>query len=533
MSVRKVFIAASIAAAAAIAVAGRFWPPAYWVALFAGPVILLGIYDMLQTSHTIMRNYPLVGRGRYWMEILRPKMYQYFIESDLNGRPFNRIQRSVVYQRSKGALDTTPFGTQLDVYAPGYEWMSHSIMPVSPADMNHAPRVLIGGPDCKTPYSSSLLNISAMSFGALSANAVLALGTGAKLGGFALNTGEGGISVHHLAPGGDLVWQVGTGYFGCRDKSGAFSPEHFRENAARPSVKMIELKLSQGAKPGHGGILPAGKNTPEIAAIRGVEPYTRVDSPPGHSAFSTPVEMIKFIGQLRSLSGGKPVGFKLCVGKRSEFMALCKAMVSTGIKPDFITVDGGEGGTGAAPVEFSNSVGMPLKEGLAFVYDALSGHGLKRDVKIIASGKVIEGFDIVRNLALGADLCASARGMMLALGCIQALECNSNHCPTGITTHDPDLMVGLVVADKAPRVAKFHAETVKCAAELFAAAGFRTPEEAMRHHIFRRTNPTEVRRMDEIFPYIPEGSLLGDDIPAAYRDIMRRVDPASFRPRSI
>ena len=341
------------------------------------------------------------------------------------------------------------------------------------------------------------------------------------------------VSPYHLEPGGDLIWQVGTGYFGCRNKDGSFSEELFKKSASAEAVKMIELKISQGAKPGHGGILPAAKNTPEIAAIRGVPPYTRVDSPPGHSAFSTPEEMCRFIGKLRELSGGKPIGFKLCVGKRSEIISLFRAMISTGIKPDFISVDGGEGGTGAAPVEFSNSVGMPLTEGLAFMHDALTGHGLREEIKIMASGKLATGFDIGRSLALGADLCSSARGMMFALGCIQALECNANICPTGITTQDPDLTVGLVVSDKAPRVANYHKETLKSAAELFAAAGFSKPEEARRYHLFRRTNPIEVRRMDEIFPYIPKGSMLQGEPPAQYRDILLRSDPASFTPRSL
>lgn len=479
-----------------------------------------------------MRNFPIIGRGRYWMEDLRPKMYQYFIESDLNGRPFSRVLRSLVYQRAKRELDTTPYGTQLDVYEVGYEWLAHSIDPVPEEEMDFSPRIKIGGPDCSRPYSASLLNISAMSFGSLSHTATKALNGGAKDGNFCHNTGEGGISPHHLEHGGSLTWQVGTGYFGCRTKEGKFDEGLFKENAGRPTVKMIELKLSQGAKPGHGGILPAVKNTPEIAAIRGLEPYTRVLSPPRHSAFSSPKGLLEFIQKLRELSGGKPVGFKLCVGKRSQVIALCRAMIATGIRPDFITVDGGEGGTGAAPLEFSNAVGFPLKEGLVFVYDALVGHGLKKDIKIVASGKIITGFDIVRALGLGADLCNSARGMMLALGCIQALECNKNTCPTGVTTQDPDLAAGLDVADKRTRVKNYQSETLRSAAELFSATGFRNPADVQRFHLFRRVSPIEVRRLDEIYPYYGEGSMLDGNCPDCYRDIYDRADVDTFEPRA-
>jgi glutamate synthase domain-containing protein 2 len=350
------------------------------------------------------------------------------VESDTSGRPFSREQRSVVYARAKNTRDTIPFGTVEDVYETGYEWVNHSL---SPKKIGHADvRVMIGGPDCKQPYSASLLNISAMSFGALSNNAVIALNQGAKIGGFAHNTGEGGISPHHLM-GGDLIWQVGTGYFGCRDKDGKFCPDTFSENAQKEQVKMIEIKLSQGAKPGHGGILPAAKLTQEIAKIRNVPMGKDVDSPPGHNAFTNPLEFIDFVTQLRELSGGKPIGFKLCVGKRREFIAICKAMHETGIAPDFISVDGGEGGTGAAPMEFSNHIGTPLVEGLIFVHNVLVGFDLRKKVKIISGGKMTSGFGLVKRLALGADLCNSARAMMMALGCIQARKCNSNLCPVG------------------------------------------------------------------------------------------------------
>lgn len=415
---RNDFIVFSVISLLLIAgIAFFFWPPFWWTLLFFGPIILLGFYDMAQARHAIMRNFPIFGRGRYVMEELRPKLYQYFIESDIDGRPFSRIFRSVVYQRAKKQLDTSPFGTQLNVYEEGYEWMNHSIAALDAHDLGHDPRVMVGGPNCQQPYHASIFNVSAMSYGSLSKNAILALNGGAKIGNFAHNTGEGGISPYHIEPGGDLIYQVGTGYFGCRTKDGNFSPELFAERTAMPNVKMIELKLSQGAKPGHGGILPAKKNTPEISKIRNVEPFTAVLSPPYHKAFSTPIGLLELIKQMQELSGGKPVGFKLCIGSRSEFLGICKAMVQTGIYPDFISVDGGEGGTGAAPMEFSNSVGTPFKEGLAFAYDALVGFDLKKDIRILASGKILTGFHIFRALALGADACYSARAMMMALGC--------------------------------------------------------------------------------------------------------------------
>ena len=520
------FLSISAVVFGATAGAAFFWPPVLWSLVVTAPLFAVGIYDMLQTQRTIMRNYPLVGRGRYWMEILRPKIYQYFVESDINGRPFSRFQRSVVYQRAKRELETTPFGTQLDVNAVGYEWISHSIAPV--ADVDFSPRIMIGGKDCKKPYSASLLNISAMSFGSLGRNAILALNAGAKRGKFYHNTGEGGLSRYHLEPGGDVAWQIGTGYFGARAPDGRFSPERFKENAAAESVRMIELKLSQGAKPGHGGILPGVKNTPEIAAARGVEPGTTVHSPPGHSAFSTPRGLLEFLARLRELSGGKPVGFKLCVGHPTEFAAICKAMLATGIKPDFITVDGGEGGTGAAPLEFSNGVGMPLTEGLVLVDDFLRGFGLRDEIVVIASGKIVTGFDIVRTLALGADVCNSARGMMFALGCIQALSCNTNQCPTGITTQDPARQRGLVPADKEVRVANFHEGTVRTAAELLGAAALKRPEQVKRQHIRRRVSPTEVRRFDQIYPIVEMGSMPGGKVPERYARPVEVADPDHF-----
>ena len=506
------------------------WQPMWWALVILVPMLLIGFYDMFQSKHAIMRNFPILGRGRYVMEDLRPKLYQYFIESDTNGRPLSRIYRAIVYQRAKQELKTTPFGTQLDVYEEGYEWMNHSIAALDVHDMNEHPRVLVGGKNCKQPYSASVFNVSAMSFGSLSSAAVMALNGGAKIGDFAHNTGEGGISPHHDKHGGDLIYQVGTGYFGCRTKDGNFSPEEFQKRTVNDNVKMIELKLSQGAKPGHGGILPAKKNTEEIAKIRGVEAGTDVNSPPYHKAFSTPKGLLELITQMQELSGGKPVGFKLCVGHRSEFLAICKAMIKTGMRPDFICVDGGEGGTGAAPLEFSNSVGMPYMEGLAFVYDALVGFGLKNEIKIFASGKIMTGFDIFKAMALGADACYSARAMMLAVGCIQALECNKNSCPTGVATQDKELIRGLKVDDKKVRVANYHKETVNSFVELLAAAGLRDASEINKNLINRRISMKEYLRFDEIFPYMKEGALLNKDTcPSNWRPYLEMADADSFR----
>ena len=511
-------------------VAYFYWPPILWSLVLLLPIIMMGVYEIFQTKHALMRNFPVLGRGRYIMEALRPKIYQYFIESDTNGTPIDRISRTIVYQRAKKQLDTSPFGTQLDVYGEGYEWINHSVAASDAHNLNPDPRIMIGGPDCKQPYSCSLLNVSAMSFGSLSTAAIMALNGGAQIGGFAHNTGEGGISPYHEKFGGDLIYQIGTGYFGSRCKDGNFSPEEFAKRAALPSVKMIELKLSQGAKPGHGGILPAQKNTVEIAKIRGVEPGTVVNSPPYHKAFSTPIELLHLVRQMRELSGGKPIGFKLCVGRKSEFLGICKAMVETGIKPDFISVDGGEGGTGAAPLEFSNSVGMPFRDGLAFVYDALVGFGLKKDIKIIASGKIITGFHIFRAVAIGADVCYSARAMMLALGCIQAMECNKNTCPTGVATQKPELVKGLVVSDKKERVANFHHSTIEAFVELLAAAGIDHPDKINRTDVYRRISMNKVKRYDQIYPYLSPGCLLKEEtVPNAWKGYMAEARADSFK----
>lgn len=514
---RKSFVFTSAAVTVLILLWAYFQIEALLLFVIAGPLIYLGFADMLQTKQSLKRNFPLLGRLRYVFEDLRPKIQQYFVESDTDGAPINRIDRSVIYQRAKKQVDTTPFGTQLNVYAEGYEWMSHSIVPIDFHKVDHHPRVKVGNKDCLQPYDSSILNISAMSFGSLSANAVEALNSGAKIGGFAHNTGEGGISPHHTKYGGDLIWQVGTGYFGARDENGNFSADAFRKNATRPEVKMIELKLSQGAKPGHGGILPGKKNTPEIAAIRGVKAGTTVFSPPFHNAFKTPRELILFVAHMRDLSGGKPVGFKLCIGRKSEFISICKAMVELDIYPDFITVDGGEGGTGAAPPEFSNFVGMPLLDGLAFVENMLRGFNIRQHIKLCAAGKVLTGFQMARAIALGADICNSARAMMMALGCIQALECNKNTCPTGVATQDPELTRGLVVDDKKVRVANYHKHTVESFVELIAAAGIDNPRKLNRHQIYRRVFMDDVKTLEEIYPSVPAGAMLNETIPERYR----------------
>ena len=510
--------------------AAWYWTPgAAWLYVLWLPLVGMGVYDMVQPRRAIARNFPVLGRLRYLAEWMRPKVLQYFVESDTDGRPFSRLNRSVIYQRAKKVTDSTPFGTQLDVYEEGYEWMAHSIAALDKKLLDHHPRVLIGGKDCKKPYSLSILNVSAMSFGSLSKNAVLALNGAAKIGNFAHNTGEGGIAPYHLAPGGDLIYQVGTGYFGCRNAEGNFDAGVFAETAAAGQVRMIELKLSQGAKPGHGGILPAAKNTPEIAAIRKVKPGIQVDSPPYHKAFNTPIGLLQLLQTMRERSGGKPVGFKLCVGNKHEFVAICKAMLETGILPDFITVDGGEGGTGAAPLEFSNYVGMPFREGLAFVHDALTGFDLRKDIRILTSGKIASGFDIFRARALGADACNSARAMMMALGCIQALECNKNTCPTGVATQDPELSAGLVVDDKRVRVANYHKNTVESFVELMAAAGVLHPEQINRRLIHRRVFMNQMRRYDEIYPTLETGCLLHEKSwPPEVADLMKMTKAETF-----
>ena len=506
------------------------WSGAFWLPLVIfGALAALGIYDMLQSRHAILRNYPILGHLRYFFEMIRPEIRQYLLESDFDEEPFTREARNIVYQRSKNVEDKRPFGTKVSVYDGGYQWLTHSIRPRKIENTDF--RVLVGGPDCKHPYDLSLYNISAMSFGALSANAISALNRGARIGGFAQDTGEGGISRYHREGGGDLIYEVGTGYFGCRTPDGQFDPEKFRAVAADPQVKMIEIKLSQGAKPGQGGILPAAKITPEIAEARGVPMGVDCHSPDGHSAFSTPVELMEFIARLRELSDGKPVGFKLCIGHRREFMCMVKAMLKTGITPDFIVIDGKEGGTGAAPLEFANHMGMPLVDGLTFAHNALRGAGLRDRVKIGASAKLVTAFDIAKALALGADWANSARGFMFSIGCIQAQSCHTNHCPTGVATQDKSRQRALVVPDKAQRVANFHRNTLKALGDMTGAAGLTHPSGFLPWHLMMRENEREMVTGEDVYPYMPDGFLLReDDERFGYLKRWRRASPDSFEP---
>lgn len=475
------------------------------IALF-GLLTAVGIYDVLQTKISVLRNYPVIGHLRFMLEFIRPEIRQYFIEGDNDEAPFSREQRTLVYSRAKAVSDSIPFGTTLDVMKSGYRWMNQSLKPTS--IKSHDFRILIGGKDCEQPYSASIFNISAMSFGSLSANAVMALNLGAKKGGFAHDTGEGSISTYHRVHGGDLIWEIGSGYFGCRNEDGSFSAENFQKNALDPQVKMIEIKLSQGAKPGHGGILPSAKVTAEIAAARGVKIGESCISPSSHSAFSTPLELIYFIKKLRDLSGGKPVGFKLCIGHPWEWFAIVKAMLETNIAPDFIVVDGSEGGTGASPVEFTNHVGTPLQEGLRLVHNTLTGVNLREQIKIGCSGKIISSFDMAVAFALGADWCNSARGFMFSIGCIQAQVCDTGNCPTGVTTQDPLRQKALVVPNKADRVFNFHHESLKALKELVEAAGLNHPCEIDAQHIVQRINPNEVKLLSNLLPELPPGVLL-------------------------
>jgi len=509
MTVRRKFMVLLFVVPALVVLWAQYWSAAWWFFLVIGPLAVLGLYDMFQPKKAILRLYPVIGHFRYLLESFRVEIQQYFIESDMNGKPIAREFRSLVYQRAKGEKDTRPFGTIMDVNKDGYEWINHSVAPthLEASDLC----VQFGGADCKQPYLAKPMNISAMSYGSLSKNAIEALNWGAKKGGFAHNTGEGGISPYHIKHGGDLIFQFGTGYFGCRNEQGNFDANLFKKKAALDQVKMIEIKLSQGAKPGHGGILPAVKLTQEIAEIRHVAMGKDVLSPPTHTAFNSPKELLLFVQELRQLSGGKPIGFKMCLGKRSEFLAICKAMLETGIKPDFITIDGGEGGTGAAPIEFTNSVGTPIKDALIIVNNALIGTGLRDEIKVIAAGKIISAFHLIKALALGADSVNSARGMMFALGCIQSRACNTDHCPTGIATQDPARVVGLVVSDKALRVARYHEQMMKNLAELLGAAGLRSLSELNPSHIMHRVQGALVKSYEEMFPTVARGALLNDE----------------------
>jgi len=466
---------------------------------------LLGLRDARQKRHAVLRNYPVIGHLRFLLEFIRPEIRQYFIEADHEAAPFSRQQRSIVYQRAKSEGDKRPFGTQLDVQADGHEWINHSLMPTQLP--SHDFRITIGESRAQ-PYSASVFNISAMSFGSLSAHAILALNGGAKKGGFMHDTGEGSISRYHREHGGDLVWEIGSGYFGCRDADGRFDPERFAQQAVDPQVRLIEIKLSQGAKPGHGGVLPGPKVTPEIAETRGIPLGVDCVSPAAHSAFATPVELLQFVDRLRELSGGKPTGFKLCIGHPWEWFAICKAMLETNILPDFIVVDGAEGGTGAAPLEFTDHVGAPLQEGLLLVHNTLVGLNLRDKIRIGCAGKIVTAFDIARAMALGADWCNSARGFMFALGCIQAQTCHTGTCPTGVTTQDPWRQRALVVPDKAERVYRYHRHTLHALQELTQAAGLNHPREFTMAHIVRRVSKSDVRLLRNLLPQVGPGVLL-------------------------
>jgi glutamate synthase domain-containing protein 2 len=478
-----------------------------WAAVWVlAALCLLGLYDILQRRHSILRNFPVIGHVRWIAEFIRPEIRQYLVEADEEAAPFSRSQRSLVYERAKGEPGEHPFGTLLDVYCDGYEFIGHSTSPAVAADPETF-RITIGGAQCAKPYSASVFNISAMSFGAISANAIRALNAGARRGGFSHDTGEGSISPYHLEMGGDIVWEVASGYFGCRTSDGHFDPDRFAEQARLDQIKMIEIKLSQGAKPGHGGVLPAVKVTEEIARTRGVPMGQDCISPPRHSAFSTPIEMMGFITQLRMLSGGKPVGFKLCVGHPWDFMAIVKAMLETGVTPDFVVVDGAEGGTGAAPTEFSDHIGVPMREGLLFVHNTLVGAGLRDRMKIGVAGKIVSAFDIASVLAIGADWANAARGFMFAVGCVQSVQCNTNRCPTGVATQDKLRQSALVVPDKAERVYNFHRLTLRALSDMLAAAGLEHPDQLKPHHLVRRVSATEIMPFSDLHTFIEPGAL--------------------------
>ncbi|TFI58007.1 FMN-binding glutamate synthase family protein [Sphingomonas parva] len=492
-------------------VSGYYLPAVWAIPLFAisGGLTAVGLYDLAQPLHSVRRNYPILGHLRWFFEEIRPEIRQYLIEGDEEETPFSRSQRSLIYARAKNESSDRAFGTRVDVYRNGYEFIAHSTRPAPVADPTGF-RIPIGGEACSQPYSASIFNISAMSFGALSANAIRALNKGARMGGFAHDTGEGSISPHHREFGGDLIWEIGSGYFGCRTADGQFDPVRFAEQAREPQVKMIEIKLSQGAKPGHGGILPASKITPEIALTRGIPMGEDCVSPARHRAFSTPLELMAFVARLRTLSRGKPVGFKLCIGQPWEFMGMVKAMRETGIHPDYIVVDGAEGGTGASPLEFADHVGMPMRESLLFVHNTLVGAGLRGRIRVGAAGKIVSAFDIAAALALGADWTNAGRGFMFALGCIQSLSCHTNRCPVGVATQDAMRQRALVVPDKAERVFNFHRNTLAALAEMIAAAGLEHPSRIGPHHLVRRVSLTEIRLFSQLHIFLEEGELLGD-----------------------
>ncbi len=524
---RNIFYIISISLLITVAIIYPFWPAAIYSLWLIIPYIVIGFFDSHSKKHTILRNYPCVGRLRYILEFIRPEIQQYFIESDTDGKPYSREIRSLIYQRAKNIRDTIAFGTKKNITEIGYEFSYPSLAPKVVKEQKA--RIKIGGKNCAQPYEASRLNISAMSFGSLSPNAIRALNKGAKLGKFAHNTGEGGVSPYHLEKDGDLVWQIGTGYFGCRNHDSSFSADAFKEMATHKNIKMIELKISQGAKPGHGGILPAAKVTEEISKIRLVKMGEDALSPPMHSEFSTPVGLLEFIQKLRELSGNKPVGFKLCLGHKSEFMSICKAMIKTGIKPDFITIDGAEGGTGAAPVAFTNRLGTPINEAINFVHNCLIGSDLRDDITIIASGKVATGYDMLTKLALGADCCNAARSMMFALGCIQSLHCNTDKCPTGIATQQKSRWSGLDVTDKSARVANFHNRTVHSFLELVGALGLECPSSLEPKHIRKITDTNNSKNYQVIYPHLNKGDLLNAKSKTIYNKLWQIADADEFK----
>jgi glutamate synthase domain-containing protein 2 len=523
-----VFIVCGVLLVAALGFGLMGYPSGLFAAIPLAALVLVGVWDLGQPRHSIRRNYPVIGHIRWWVEMIRPEIRQYLIEADEEAAPFSRDQRALVYQRAKGEPGEQPFGTLLDAYRDGFEFIGHSMMPVKPADPETF-RITIGGPHCAQPYSSSVFNISAMSFGALSANAIRALNLGAKKGGFSHDTGEGSLSPYHRENGGDIVWELGSGYFGCRTPDGHFDPDRFAEHASLEQVKMIEIKLSQGAKPGHGGVLPGEKVSPEIAATRGVPVGVDCVSPSRHTAFSTPLQMMDFIVRLRELSGGKPVGFKLCMGHPWEFMCIVKAMLVSGVTPDFIVVDGTEGGTGAAPTEFSDHVGVPMREGLLFAHNTLVGAGLRDRIKIGVACKIVSAFDIVSVLAIGADWANAARGFMFAVGCVQSRSCNTNRCPTGVATQDALRQKALVVPDKAERVYNFHRLTLRGLSDMLAAAGLEHPDQVKPHHLARRVSATEIKLFDELHTFVAPGSLLDGSVASEiYARNWNRASETSF-----
>ncbi len=523
---RWLYYTISVVSSLLVFIIYQFWPPIIYALYIIVPYILIGIHDIMSVGHTVLRNYPVIGHLRYILESIRPEIQQYYIETDNNGTPYSREIRSLIYQKAKGVRETIAFGTKNDLTSVGYVFSYHSL--ATKTVSHEKTRILIGGADCAKPYDASRLNISGMSFGAISPNAIRALNKGAKIGRFAHSTGEGGVSSYHLEHGGDLVWQIGTAYFGCRYQDGRFNQDAFEQIAQNDVIKMIEIKLSQGAKPAHGGILPAAKVTKEIAEIRMLEPGKDAISPPMHSEFSTPIGLMEFVARLRKLSGGKPVGFKLCLGHKTEFMGICKAMIQTGIRPDFITVDGAEGGTGAAPVTFTNRIGTPINESITFVHNCLVGANLRDDIKLIASGKIATGYDMVTKIALGADACSMARAMMFAIGCLQSLSCNTDRCPTGVATQNKHRWSMLDVKDKSVRVANFQKRTIHSFCELVGALGKDDPDQLDPSHIRRYIDASTSKSFAAIYPQLSQGELLEKNSVSIYADLWNLAKAESF-----